>query len=34
VTNARIVAVASGKPARNEANEERSIGIWKSGVRL
>jgi len=31
---ARIVAVASGEPARNELNEERSIGIWKSGVTL
>lgn len=31
---ARIVAVASGEPARNEVNEERAIGIWKSGVTL
>ncbi len=31
---ARIVAVASGEPARNEANDERAIGIWKSGVTL
>ncbi len=31
---ARIVAVASGERARNEVNEERAIGIWKSGVTL
>lgn len=31
---ARIVAVASGEPARNETNDERAIGIWKSGVTL
>lgn len=31
---ARIVAVASGGLARNEVNEERAIGIWKSGVTL
>jgi altronate hydrolase len=31
---AKIVAVASGEPARNEVNEERAIGIWKSGVTL
>lgn len=31
---ARIVAVASGEPARNEVNDERAIGIWKSGVTL
>ncbi len=31
---ARIVAIASGEPARNEANDERAIGIWKSGVTL
>ncbi len=31
---ARIVAVASGEPARNEVNEEHAIGIWKSGVTL
>lgn len=31
---ARIIAVASGEPARNEANEERAIGIWKRGVTL
>ena len=31
---AKIVAVASGKLARNEVNEERAIGIWKSGVTL
>lgn len=31
---ARIVAIASGEPARNEANDERAIGIWKRGVTL
>ncbi len=31
---ARIVAVASGERARNEVNDERAIGIWKSGVTL
>lgn len=31
---ARIVAVASGEAARNETNDERAIGIWKSGVTL
>ncbi|NKJ44265.1 altronate dehydratase family protein [Novosphingobium sp. SG720] len=31
---ARIIAVASGEPARNEANDERAIGIWKRGVTL
>jgi altronate hydrolase len=30
----RIVAIASGEPARNEANDERAIGIWKRGVTL
>lgn len=30
----RIIAVASGEPARNEVNEERAIGIWKRGVTL
>lgn len=30
----RIIAVASGEPARNEANDERAIGIWKRGVTL
>ena len=29
-----IVATASGKPTRAEANEERDIAIWKSGVTL
>jgi altronate hydrolase len=29
-----IVATASGQPARNEANEEREIAIWKDGVTL
>ncbi len=31
---AQIVAVASGERARNEVNDERAIGIWKSGVTL
>jgi len=31
---AKIVAVASGEAARNEVNDERAIGIWKSGVTL
>jgi len=31
---ARILAIASGEPARNEANDERAIGIWKRGVTL
>ncbi|MET3471247.1 altronate hydrolase [Novosphingobium sp. 1529] len=31
---AQIVAIASGTPARNEANDERAIGIWKRGVTL
>jgi len=30
----RIIEVASGKPARNETNDERAIGIWKRGVTL
>ncbi|WP_404476721.1 UxaA family hydrolase [Novosphingobium sp. BL-52-GroH] len=30
----RILAIASGEPARNEANDERAIGIWKRGVTL
>jgi altronate hydrolase len=30
----RIIAIASGEPARNERNDERSIGIWKRGVTL
>lgn len=29
-----IVATASGAPTRAEANEERDIAIWKSGVTL
>lgn len=31
---ARICAVASGEPARNEVNGERDIAIWKRGVTL
>jgi altronate hydrolase len=31
---AQILAIASGSPARNEANDERAIGIWKRGVTL
>jgi len=31
---ARICAVASGEPARNEVHEERDIAIWKRGVTL
>ena len=31
---ARICAVASGEPARNEVNEEREIALWKRGVTL
>ncbi|WP_093087724.1 UxaA family hydrolase [Sphingobium sp. AP50] len=31
---ARICAVASGQPARNEINGERDIAIWKRGVTL
>lgn len=30
----QILAIASGSPARNEANDERAIGIWKRGVTL
>lgn len=30
----RILAIASGEPARNERNDERAIGIWKRGVTL
>jgi altronate hydrolase len=29
-----VIATASGKPARNELNGEREIGIWKGGVTL
>jgi altronate hydrolase len=29
-----ILETASGKPARNELNEEREIAIWKDGVTL
>jgi altronate hydrolase len=29
-----VIAIASGKAARNEINEERSIAIWKRGVTL
>jgi altronate hydrolase len=29
-----ILDVASGRPARNELNEEREIAIWKDGVTL
>ena len=29
-----VIATASGKPARNEINEEREIALWKSGVTL
>jgi altronate hydrolase len=29
-----IVDTASGKPARNELNDEREIAIWKTGVTL
>lgn len=29
-----IIATASGKPARNELNDEREIAIWKGGVTL
>jgi altronate hydrolase len=29
-----IVATASGRPARNEINEQREIAIWKDGVTL
>lgn len=30
----RLIAIASGQPARNELNGERSIAIWKRGVTL
>ena len=29
-----VLDTASGKPARNELNDEREIAIWKSGVTL
>ncbi|WP_298401046.1 UxaA family hydrolase [Sphingobium sp.] len=29
-----VIAIASGRLARNEVNEERSIAIWKRGVTL
>ena len=29
-----IIETASGKPARNELNDEREIAIWKTGVTL
>tara|TARA_R110000868_G_scaffold101630_1_gene279678 strand:- start:30352 stop:31857 length:1506 start_codon:yes stop_codon:yes gene_type:complete len=29
-----VLETASGKPARNEINQEREIAIWKSGVTL
>ncbi len=29
-----VLETASGKPARNETNDEREISIWKSGVTL
>jgi altronate hydrolase len=29
-----VIDTASGKPARNETNDEREISIWKSGVTL
>jgi len=29
-----IIDTASGKPARNELNDEREIAIWKTGVTL
>jgi len=29
-----VIDTASGKPARNELNDEREIAIWKSGVTL
>ncbi|WP_033074461.1 UxaA family hydrolase [Sphingopyxis sp. MWB1] len=29
-----IIAVASGEPSRSEANGERDIAIWKSGITL
>lgn len=30
----RVLAIASGELARNERNDERTIGIWKRGVTL
>ena len=30
----KVIAVASGQPARNELNDEREIAIWKDGVTL
>jgi len=30
----KVLEVASGAPARNEENDERSIAIWKRGVTL
>lgn len=29
-----LIEIASGKPTRNELNDERSIAIWKTGVTL
>jgi altronate hydrolase len=29
-----VIDTASGKPARNELNDEREIALWKSGVTL
>jgi altronate hydrolase len=29
-----VLATASGRPARNELNDERSLAIWKRGVTL
>ena len=29
-----IIDTASGRPAKNEINEEREIAIWKDGVTL
>ncbi len=29
-----VIETASGKPARNELNDEREVAIWKSGVTL
>jgi altronate hydrolase len=29
-----VIETASGKPARNELNDEREIAIWKTGVVL
>ena len=30
----QVLETASGKPARNELNDEREIAIWKTGVTL